>query len=359
MHRCKRIVAISLAAVAVNTVSSLQAMAEGEPDGPFPSWEERWFLQLHNRARCDPQFEMDVCGADCAEAACYSPAKPLTWKAELNRAARFHSANLTDSVCSMKHYSPCTLVSNIGSLYPDTCSGGMSCACEPSTENCAVFGGTDTWTRIGYFGATGYGENIAGADPDLNAIFYVWLYEPTSNSACGFHGNADNGHRYNILTELSYVNSVGIGMAGSYTTSDFGAGSSPGKIPSGSHYPRQSSSVELWTNWYDAEGPSVAAVNVGGVCHTMSLERGTLANGAWMATVTGVGSGCHRYYFEFRDSGDTPITYPTTGSLAIGQGGGCPDWDISRPPSCLTPGGGIFSDGFETGNLSRWSSSAP
>jgi hypothetical protein len=359
MHRWIRLIAISAVFAAVFFVWLNRAAAEGEPDGSFPSWEERWFLQLHNRARCDPQHEMDVCGTDCAESACYTPAKPLTWTVQLNRAARFHSANLTSSGCSIKHNSPCTVVANIDSLYPDTCDGSTSCACVPSTEDCSALGGTDTWARIGLFGTSGYGENIIGASPDLNYIFYLLLFEPTSDGSCGFHANYDNGHRFNILNEENYINSIGIGLAGNFTTADFGAGPTPGKIPSGSHYPRQAPSVEMWTNWYDAEGPSVAAVNVGGVCHTMSLERGTAPNGAWTATVTGVGSGCHRYFFEFRDSEDAPVYHPTTGSLAIGSGGGCPDWDIARPASCLTPGGGIFSDGFETGNTGQWSSSEP
>ena len=50
--------------------------------------------------------------------------------------------------------------------------------------------------------------------------------------------------------------------------------------------------------------------------------------------MTGVGSGCHRYYFSFRDAGGTTVTYPTTGSLAIGSGGACPDWDSARPAAC-------------------------
>jgi hypothetical protein len=264
---------------------------------------------------------------------------------------------VTSSPCSIRHYSPCDLVANISSLYPDTCDGSTSCACQPGTVDCSSSAGTDPWDRITLFGGTGYGENIAGSNVDPTVPFYVWLFEPTGNASCGFR--LDNGHRYNILTELSFVNSVGIGMAGSYVTADFGAGSAAGQIPSGSHYPRQAASIEMWANWYDTAAPDVAAVNVEGVCHAMSLERGSGTNGAWMATVNGFGSGCHRYYFEFRDSEGATVTYPTTGSLAIGSGGTCPDWDGSRPVSCLAPGEMIFSDGFETGNTDQWSDAAP
>ena len=80
-------------------------------------------------------------------------------------------------------------------------------------------------------------------------------------------------------------------------------GSAPTKIPSGAHYPQQAATVAAWANWYDTAGPSPAAVNVDGTCTAMTLQRGTQTNGAWSATVTGVGSGCHRYYFSFRRCG--------------------------------------------------------
>ncbi len=67
------------------------ALAEGEPDGTFPNWEERWIHQLINRARSDPQADLASC-TGCAESACYSPIAPLSWRLEVNRAARFHSA---------------------------------------------------------------------------------------------------------------------------------------------------------------------------------------------------------------------------------------------------------------------------
>jgi len=335
---------------------AVSAAAEGEPDGAFPSWEERWMHELINRARCDPQVEMDACGSACAEAACYAPTHPLTWTAQLNRAARFHSANLTESGCGISHSSPCTLVANIGGLYPETCDGAVSCACVGGTASCT---GTDVWSRIALFGTTGNGENIAGSSTDPTVPFYNWLFEPTSSSTCGFHTNADNGHRFNILADQSWVTSVGTGQSGAWVTSDFGAGSTPGKIPSGSHHPQQAAIIEAWANWYDNTGPAAAAVNVDGTCHPMSLERGSATNGAWTAVVTDVGSGCHRYYFEFQDSLGAVVTYPTTGSLAVGSGTGCPDWSASRPDSCLAATAPIFTDGFESGNTGFWSATVP
>ena len=69
--------------------------ADGESDGTFPAWEERWIHQLINRARSDPQYEMDACGDNCPDAGCYSQTAPLPWKTELNRAGRFHSTTMT------------------------------------------------------------------------------------------------------------------------------------------------------------------------------------------------------------------------------------------------------------------------
>ena len=76
-------------------------------------------------------------------------------------------------------------------------------------------------------------------------------------------------------------------------------------------------------------------------------------------SLAGVGSGCHRYYFEFLDSVGTRTTYPTTGSLAIGAGAGCPEWDASRPSSCLIAPTQIFADGFESGTTGLWSATVP
>lgn len=339
--------------------SSGWVAAEGEPDGVFPNWQERWFHQLHNRARCDPQHEMAECGPDCAEGACYLPTKPLTWTSELNRAARFHSENLTSSICGMMHNSPCTLVTSIGTLYPDSCDGGVSCACESGTENCSG-GGTSVWGRISLFDTTGHGENILSTAQDLNSAFYLMLFQSTSDPTCGPHGSSDNIYRHNILNgPYQSTDSLGCGIANDFITCDFGPGPDTGRIPSGSHYPHQASSVEFWTNWYDVVGPSAASVNVEGNCHPMTLGRGSATNGAWTAGVSGVDSGCFRYYFEFVDSNGFSVTYPTSGSLAIGSGAGCPDWDLWRPAACLGSPDWLFSDGLESGNTDRWSSAVP
>ncbi len=129
---------------------------------------------------------------------------------------------------------------------------------------------------------------------------------------------------------------------------DFGSGSSTtSKIPSGAHYPQQAASVDAWANWYDTAGPSVTKLDVDGVCSDMSRARGTQSNGAWRLTVNAVGSGCHRYFFAFKDSADNEVLYPTNGSLAIGDGSAqCPDWSSAAPAGCARFDR-IFANGFE------------
>jgi hypothetical protein len=300
----------------------------GEAVDGFPNWAERVIHEWINRARVDPQIEMAACGSNCGEAACYSPMPPLSWNLALNRAARFHSAAM-QLQGFFSHTSACTLVSNISSLYPGSCNGAASCACVGGTKTCSSTC-TPFDTRIGLFGGTPYGEIIAGPS-DPNTAFYLWLYE-LAGSGCAF--SLQNGHRWLILKATG---NVGAGVSGP-AVGDFGGSSAPAKIPSGAHYPQQAATVNMWANWYDSAAPQSAAVNVGGQCFPMTLARGAGQNSAYTAALTGFSSGCHRYYFSFVDSSGTTVTYPTTGSLAIGTGGACPDWDTSRPPNCGPPG---------------------
>ena len=309
----------------VTTLQSTTAWAVGEPVNGFPNWAERVIHEWINRARVDPQLEMTACGGPCVEHACYGVMPPLTWNEVLNRSARFHSDELVRQGY-FAHDSACTVVPNINALYPTPCNGAASCACVGGVKACSPTC-TDWAQRVQLFGGSPSGEIIVSTS-DPNQSFYLWLFETGDTSSCQF--TSRNGHRWLILKSTG---AVGIGVAG-YSTGDFGAGSAPTKIPSGSHYPQQAASVETWANWYDSAGPSSASVNVDGTCTAMTLRRGTATNGAWSATVSGVGSGCHRYYFSFRDAAGATVTYPTTGSLAIGTGAACPDWDSARPAAC-------------------------
>src|SRR5262249_54453690 len=103
-------------AVTAHAQTALQLRA-GESVNGFPSWAERVELEWMNRARGAPQIEMAACGAACGDAACFPPQPPLYWSETLNRAARFHAAEMTRQGY-VGHDSMCTLVPNIDSLYP-------------------------------------------------------------------------------------------------------------------------------------------------------------------------------------------------------------------------------------------------
>ncbi len=313
-------------AIAMVVALCARAAADGEAVNGFPNWQERVMHEWTNRARCDPQVEMAACGSACGEGACYQPQPPLPWSAALNHSARFHSDEMA-AQNYFAHDSACTLVSNIASLYPASCTGAASCACVGGTQTCSPT--CTAWSdRVSLFGASPAGEIIAsGTDP--NGAFYQWLYEPFSSSACGYHqGPPTNGHRYNILMSGP---AVGYGLGSGASVGDFGASGAPGKLVSGSHYPRAAASVDAWASWYASAGPKSALVNVDGECTPMTLGRGAVTNGAYHAALTGVGSGCHRYFFLFHDASDAIVTYPTTGSLGIGPAGTCADWDTTRP----------------------------
>lgn len=293
----------------------------GEGAGGFPNWSERLILTWINRARVDPQVEMKKCGPACGEDACYQPAAPLTWSTPLNRAARFHADEMQKQRY-FGHDSKCAVISQIDALYPAGCDGSASCACTGGLPACPNGDCTPWSQRVGLFGAQPSGEIIAlGAD--ANQSFYMWLFEQSSSKACG--PNGQNIHRWLILSGHGGLG-VGFNEENRAAVGDFGAGGSPYRIPSGTHYPRQAPTVDMWANWYDTAAPKSADVVVGGKCTSMTLTRGSETNGAWSATVPGVGSGCHRYYFSFIDASGREVTYPATGSLGIG----CEEWDSNR-----------------------------
>ena len=303
----------------------------GEPNGTMPNWQERAIAQLTNRARVEPAAELAGCPAGrCLEAACYSARAPLFWHYDLNQAARFHSLS-TGKFPFFAHSTPCALFPDIDTRFPGTSDGSFASSCSSS-------GTTTAGSRVNLFGATYRGENAAAGQSTPHEAFYGWLWEPTNTSACGF--NSLNGHRHNILNNTGPA--LGVGYAevagspwGDYWTQDFGGSGAVPQIPSGSHWTASNhfrdpsggdNNVEFWANWYDPSdgGPTTATVVLDNVPIAMTLARGTAANGAFTATVNGVSTSCHTYYFSFADSSANPVRYPTTGVL--GFGAGCPDF---------------------------------
>ncbi len=303
---------LAATAYAQDPASFAANLRAGESINGFPNWSERVILEWMNRARVDPKTELAGCGTACGDAACYKATGPLVWSEPLNHSARFHSDEMARQGY-FAHNSACAIVTNIDALYPVACDASASCAC--------TAGSPSVWTeRIALFGAGATGEIIAGTG-DPNRAFYLWLYEP-SDANCGFGAN---GHRWLILNSQG---GVGVGATAN-AVGDFSVGDAPYKIPSAAHYPKQAATVALWANWYDTAAPKSANAVVDGKCTTMSLQRGTPQNGAWSASAAGVGSGCHRYYFSFVDASGVEFTYPTTGSLGIGDAS-CDDWNTTR-----------------------------
>ena len=319
----------------------LRAHAEGEAVNGFPNWSERVLMEWINRARVDPQADLAGCsGNSCPDKSCYTPQPPRVWNANLAHSARFHSAEMSHDGF-FDHWSECTVVSTIASSFlaqSGACSGTAACACVGAVRNLGFAQGSSPFDRMPLFGGgvNSMGEIIAsdGAGPDSS--FYLWLYEGTASSTCSYHSNGDNGHRWLILTSQYGAASAGPGVSGALSTVDFDdAPGSNAKIPSGAHYPQQAASVDAWANWHDTAAPSAHTINVDGVCSNMALARGNATNGAWHLALNNVGSGCHRYFFAFKDAAGTSVRYPGSGSLAIGNGGAqCPDWSASAPPSC-------------------------
>jgi len=292
---------------------------EGVPLGGFPNWSERMLHVLVNRARSDPAADLAAC-PNCADAACYTPQLPLAWNLNLAHAARFHATSLTSSECSITHNSPCELVSDIGTTYPDTCDGTVGCACAGPID---CTGGTFTGDRLFAFGISGsWGENMATlADPFT--IFYLWLWESTANEVCTW--TIENGHRYNILNG-TYTH-VGSGADGGFMVQDFWrttAGSY--KIPSGAHYPQSGTNIAFRANWNDGEAPQKAQVIINGSAFGMSVERGSGGNATYLYEST-LETACSPYYFKFTDSAGDLHFYPEEGSFGVN----CAyDWSAGR-----------------------------
>ena len=292
---------------------------------PFPSWEERVLHAWTNRARADPGAELADC-RECGERACYSPAPPLEWSLPLNRAARFHADEMQRQDFFF-HDSRCRIGADIDALYPHACDGSESCACQGR--------GPMRWSeRLELFRvARPSGEVQAEHRDDPDSTFYYLLHEPASSRACA--SGAENGHRWNLLKQMG---TVGFGVNATHTVGDFSRSRGRGHpVPSGAHYPRQAETVEFWASWYAPAGPSAALVNVDGACTALKLTRGGPANGAWSASLSGLGGGCRRYLFLFRDASGVEVTHPETGSFGLGPEATCPDWDESRPangPTC-------------------------
>ncbi|MFZ5785531.1 MAG: CAP domain-containing protein, partial [Acidobacteriota bacterium] len=307
--------------------------AIGVPDNGFPSWEERVILVLTNRARVDPAAESAaVCGGSCAT---YPASKPLDYLAAAGRAARFQTTSLIKAKSGLMHESVCELVSNLGSLYPDSCDGSPSCACvggaascvcTGSAPYCTAPGGLTAWNaRVSRFGVSAAGENIAAGYSDPVAAFNGWV------KSSGHWQNINNANHRRIGT--GFFAGTG-GCWSAMYAQVFTGGTAVTGLAGGAHHPKTGSattSFKLWANYTSAGAPQLATVNIDGTCQPMTLERGTGANGTFLLQQT-LAAGCHRYYFYFRDETGAITSYPSTGSYGLGvASSACADYSSDRP----------------------------
>jgi hypothetical protein len=334
--------------------------ANGVPQNGFPSWAERTTLVLTNRARADPVAALAGCSAGgssaaCPDATCYTTQPPLVWDYDLNRSARFHMANLVDSSATLQHPSPCLLSSTIGTDYPTNCNGAPACACQGGASVCSCASCscdvtsstcvTQPGDRGALFSPYWNGENIAAGYGDPVASMDGWLTEAcTWTGVCGYHQctAGELGHRANILSSFYQIMGAGSVTASSSSSAcypmewdcqDFGAGSNPTipKLVAGSHYPNDGSTgLQFWANWYNDSPPIVAAVNVDGTCHAMSVDRGSGGNATYTWTGT-VPSGCISYVFVFTDHTGAKTQLPEAGAYQAGCSG---DYTTAAPAGC-------------------------
>jgi hypothetical protein len=308
--------------------TAAEAQNRGVPQNGFPIWQERMLIVLFNRTRAEPSGTGDPnsCGASTVR-------PPVGWLYNFNRSARFHSSNLNKTGC-FQHNSPCLLVSNISSIFPPTgtCDGSASCACSNAVvcnAACTSTECTQTFTRISMFGSSGGGEIIAGGQGSPRSAWSAWM--------------GSSGH-CSIITGT--YGTVGTGWLGNIWTGNFGGGTAPtGKLIAGGHEVAASgqftntgtSNVEFRANYYDTAGPQTAQVNIDGVCTTMTLERGTVTNGTWLATIPLTGTGCRRYAFTFKDSTGATVMLPETGTYGVGGSlATCVDYQATAPSACGT-----------------------
>jgi MYXO-CTERM domain-containing protein len=286
----------SACAPATETAPTIVELALGEPTGDYPSYDERVVLYGTNRARTDPAK---------AGWPSYPAQPPLEWNYDLNRSSRAHSIDMRDTPC-FQHQS-----------------------CD----------GTDPFQRINTY-YTGpqdsEGENISAGVPDGLTAVYNWLFEIGA-------ARGETGHRDNIFSKDFTLLGVGFAAGGTdfqdYWTQDFvGTPITRPHLSDGIHFPVGGSGgkVTFGATYYDDGGQAASRVQVivDGACNALPQTRGTPGNATYEGALQ-LASGCHAYYFRATVSG-VDFTYPDTGSLGVGIGGGsCALFQAGhQPPAC-------------------------
>lgn len=279
----------------------------GDASDGLPSPDERELHMWTDAARVAPKdFEQEYQRGGCRlsqfKAGERQPQRPLAWSLTLNDAARFHSNDMR------RH----NMVSHDSS------------------------DGTSADRRIArYYSGFTYGENVAaGYGSPRTTVMEGWM--------------CSSGHRSNIM--LADWEEIGVGVAGSFMTQDFGArGIAIPVITMGSHRPEEptNGSVTLAADVGGAVDAVWAVVD--GELHPLAVSWGSESQGIWEAVVS-VAPGCHQYWFE-AETAEGIERFPEDGAYGFGD---CAFDDadarwVSRE-ALQAPGGPL--DGIEDGTVS-------
>jgi len=295
---------------AIHTALLLTAVSGyGDMDeAGFPSYEERAVHFWTNAARVDPAAFRDdyPCQWTSFQNEEQEPKAPLFYSRPLNEAGRYHSEDMNDE----------------GWFDHDSSPGGEH-----------PFAGRDFGSRVAYWYTESYtvGENIAwGYTPGFDVVMGGWM--------------CSGGHRANIMSD--WYNELGTGVAGTYSTQDFGGGAADTEmnLAMGLHEPGTTtagSTVDFYVD-YVGPGPSSVVVMLNGVPHDMVLEYGEENQGVFATTVE-IGEGCTEYWFQALDD-EGESAFPQDGSYTVGDCEGVEwvEWQLSP--------GNMGEDGDEAKN---------
>jgi uncharacterized protein (TIGR03382 family) len=290
---------ISLLLIAAPALAGYGDVVDG-----LPSWEERDLHLWTNAVRVDPEaFEAEYQAAGCGLAD-FKPGEDtpkglLYYDHDLNDASRVHCEDMRDN----NHFA------------------------HESSD------GTSFFDRVAkYYTETSFvGENIAyGYSDGYVAVTQGWM--------------CSSGHRENIMrpefTEL------GTGVASTYYTQDFAAGSPNWEAPvaMGAHSPRTATDEATFrVDWQHAEAPAQIAVVVDGEAWPMELEFGVAEQGVYVADASPDAIDCHQYWFSWKTAEGKLGGFPETGSYTYGQDCSV-DWVEGQKGGGAGAGGG---DGAE------------
>ena len=296
----------------------IPVLAFGYGEGDDIPYAARATHMMINEARTAPRVAMANCGAKCAEGlTCYKEVlPPVYWDDGAYRAAQFYAQMMTKMNC-MQHDTPCTLVSNIGSLFPDECDGSPSCACTEKKATCGEGNGKFS-ARIAFFTSSfeSGAENLCGSG-NINCVSRLVNEDNSGSTACAFtwSGTKGNGHRWNLFTES--LKSVGVGADG-IIVQDFGRSTSEtNALTAGSNY---TDNGQMWfkTHYYSSTTDvqeDRAFLNLDGECIPLEKTVGLSKKNEVLGTAVSDVSACTSYYFEVLNADGTDISYPTSGSL--------------------------------------------